>query len=155
MPTITIHPIARHEKEVTERASQNPLPQLLQTPSGLAIAEVQGTFNLPQQQLTEDETSESVSTNDTTIGQLVFPAYNSNDAQDTAWMKQVYLYVGKHQRMTGEVKKLAKPLAVLRKRRGADGENDAGTGDLEVAEIVRYKIIFANRPEPVSVEVTE
>jgi chromosome transmission fidelity protein 8 len=60
-------------------------------------------------------------------------------------MKKVYFYIGRHQRMTGEIKKLAKPLAVLRKKEGGE-EEDA----VEVVEIVRYKILFGSRPEPVS-----
>ena len=48
--------------------------------------------------------------------------------------------------MTGEIKKLAKPLAVLRKAEG-EGKED---GQVEVVEIVRYKLLFGSRPEPVS-----
>ena len=75
-------------------------------------------------------------------------------------MRRVYLYVGKHQRLTGEVKKLGRPVAVLRKRakvkktdRVIDMEVDGGpdeTGEeLEIMEIIRFKILFAGRPEPV------
>ena len=76
-------------------------------------------------------------------------------------MKKVYLYVGKHQRLTGEVKKLNKALAVLRRREHVGDEDDVGDGgteqgemgeELEIAEIVRWKILFAGRPEPVSAE---
>jgi chromosome transmission fidelity protein 8 len=71
-------------------------------------------------------------------------------------MKRVQLYVGQHQRLTGEVKKLPRPLAIIRKRprSGEDvGMNDPSSQttkeDLEVVEIVKYKLMFANRPEPV------
>ena len=77
-------------------------------------------------------------------------------------MKKVWLYVGKHQRLTGEVKKVPKALAVIRKRRGesegdemaVDGDvraggEEVGRQDLEVVEIVKYKILFSLRPEPV------
>lgn len=71
-------------------------------------------------------------------------------------MKRVYLYVGQHQRLTGEVKKLPKPLAVIRRREirtdGLEnGEVDAAGGEdeLEIVEIVRWKILFSSRPEPV------
>jgi chromosome transmission fidelity protein 8 len=75
-------------------------------------------------------------------------------------MKKVYLYVGKHQRLAGEVKILGKPVGVLRKRTTAksmDEMIDMGnekrpkdTGEeLEIVEIVRVKILFAGRPEPV------
>ena len=76
------------------------------------------------------------------------------------WTKRVYLYVGKHQRLTGEVKKLWMPVAVLRKAErakvteemnaiGEERQPEEGGDDLEIMEILRYKILFAGRPEPV------
>ena len=62
-------------------------------------------------------------------------------------MKSVHLYVGQHQRLTGEVKKLPNPVAVIRKR--DRGEAAAEGEELEIAEIVYYKVIFSSRPEPV------
>lgn len=86
----------------------------------------------------------------------MFPDYDPKDASSTAWMKHVYLYVGKHQRLTGEVKKLPKAIAVIRKRIDASGEKmdvDAEGGqqteELEIVEIVKHKILFSLRPEPV------
>lgn len=88
-------------------------------------------------------------------------------------MKKVYFYVGKHQRLTGEVKELSKPLGVMRRRvrneRGhaeVEGESmdgvesrvsngrDGGAGgdetdELEIVEVVRWKLCFSSRPEPV------
>jgi chromosome transmission fidelity protein 8 len=61
-------------------------------------------------------------------------------------MKRAYLYVGRYQRMTGEVKKLPKPIALLQKRASSSTEIE----DLEVVEIIRYKVFFKNRPEPVN-----
>ncbi len=97
---------------------------------------------------------------ETSIGRLVFPDYHPaiQDPNSTAWMKRVYLYVGKHQRLTGEVKKLPKAIAVLRKRHKEDVEGNgmvaANLGEdqaeeLEIVEIVKWKIIFSQRPEPV------
>ncbi|KAF2036321.1 hypothetical protein EK21DRAFT_45993, partial [Setomelanomma holmii] len=156
MPTIPLHPRPLNTSSPTE----NPLPHLLHTPSGLAILEVQGTFHFP---------SSTDTTGSTQVGKLVFPLYNPalNDRSDTKWMKRVYMYVGKGQRMTGECKKLAKPLGVVRKRtfgeRMGSGGNGDGDGDremggtdkegreeeLEIVEVVRYKIVFSSRPEPV------
>lgn len=49
--------------------------------------------------------------------------------------------------MTGQVKKLGKPLAVLQRRpEQTDGEGE----ELEIVEIVKYKLVFGNRPEPVN-----
>lgn len=63
-------------------------------------------------------------------------------------MKRVYLYVGRHQRLTGEVKKLAKPIGVIRRRQGG-GDDQAGEDELEIVEVVRWKVLFGGRPEPV------
>jgi len=57
-------------------------------------------------------------------------------------MKRVHLYVGLHQRLNGEVKKLPQAVAVIRKR-------DEGTDHLELVEIVYWKVVFSSRPEPV------
>lgn len=83
------------------------------------------------------------------VGKLVFPLYSPTDPpENTAWMKRVHMYVGKHQRLTGEVKKLPKPLAIIRRKPGTSEEQ--GQEELEIAEIIRHKIIFSSRPEPVS-----
>jgi hypothetical protein len=139
--------------------AQSALPQLLQTPSGLVILEVQGTLHAPVPDVSEDDTDFKAQPTQTPVGRLVFPFYNPNslDPESTSWMKRAYLYVGKHQRLTGEVKKLAKPLAVVRKRdspvMNSGAETEDGTPgafeELEIAEIVKYKILFASRPEPV------
>ncbi len=72
----------------------------------------------------------------------------------------MYLYIGKHQRLTGEAKKLGKPVAVLRKKATHEKTNgivdmERGGGseemgeELEIVEIVKFKLLFAGRPEPV------
>lgn len=129
--------------------SPSPLPELLQTPSGLAILELQGTINLPS-----DGTGEPLQGSE--VGRVEFPDYVPG-AEGSAWMKSVHMYVGQHQRLTGEVKKLPKALAVVRRRDGGGG-GDGGLGgegeegSLEVVEIVKYKLMFSNRPEPVGTE---
>lgn len=75
----------------------------------------------------------------------MFPDYSPQNPDDTKWMKRAYLYVGRYQRMTGEVKKLPRPIAVLQKRAGFSEAEE-----LEVVEIVRYKVLFKSRPEPVN-----
>jgi chromosome transmission fidelity protein 8 len=142
MPAIPLHPPNKDRYAGLGEASHS-LPQLLQTPSGLAILEIQGTVNAPS----------ALSNGSSPIGKLVFPQYDANKpTDDTSWQKRVYLYVGKHQRLTGEVKKLAKPIAVVRRRQSDTQAGDISPGDdgeLEIAEIVHYKILFAHRPEPV------
>jgi chromosome transmission fidelity protein 8 len=124
----------------------SPLPQLLQTPSGLALLELQGTINLPQE--ANGETPAGFE-----IGKLEFPDY-SPGTEGTAWMQTVHLYIGQYQRLTGEVKKLPKAIAVVRRREGqpengpGDSVEESGN-DLEVVEIVKHKLMFSSRPEPV------
>ncbi|TQS38075.1 hypothetical protein Golomagni_01457 [Golovinomyces magnicellulatus] len=149
---------------------QSPLPQLLQTPSGLAILELQGTIYLPAPNCTTDnelrenqqlprsqtENNTGLKSLEAAFGRLSFPYYDEADTNSTAWMKKVYLYVGPHQRLTGEVKKLQNALAVIRKVRNDPFEGSEDVDEieknniqLEIVEIIKYKILFSNRPEPV------
>ncbi|KAJ5779303.1 hypothetical protein N7457_007023 [Penicillium paradoxum] len=152
MPSIKLQPRCSSPAKATETASgpNNPLPALLQTPSGLALLELQGTINIPSGNEEDDHMIDSskdidpASIFETPIGKLMFPDYSVHNPDDTKWMKRAYLYVGRYQRMTGEVKKLPRPIAVLQKRRASEDE------ELEVVEIVRYKIFFKSRPEPVN-----
>ncbi|KAN0112322.1 Chromosome transmission fidelity protein 8 [Hyaloscypha variabilis] len=143
-------------------STSNPLPHVIQTKAGLALLEMQGTINLPghgdeaAMSTGEDSGEGEAKVMETPVGRLVFPDYEGDEGGD-GWMKRVYLYVGKHQRLTGEVKKLPKAIAVIRKRRVEDGDQKGGkVGDeggepdeLEVVEIIKYKILFSTRPEPV------
>jgi chromosome transmission fidelity protein 8 len=163
MSAIPIYPPQRRLAS-PQQSPLNPLPELLHTPSGLAILELQGTINLPQKEL-ESHTSglqanDNGASQETSIGRLVFPDYHptTQEPNNTAWMKRVYLYVGKHQRLTGEVKKLPKAIAVIRKKRTEETEGNSKattesgeeqTEELEVVEIVKWKILFSQRPEPV------
>ena len=189
MPSIPLYPRPNNPSPADELFStSSPLPTVLQTPSGLAILELQGTINFPMPTGSDnaDEAAESdnnttlspeddTTTVETPIGNVVFPDYvksaiagRNND--DKKWMKRVYLYVGRYQRMTGEVKELTNPIAIIRKRhKSMDTEEKDGdatmTDDvdsasveprdnvadgLEVVDIVRYKLLFKNRPEPVN-----
>lgn len=140
----TIHPQPSTITTTTTSRNTNPLPRLLHTPTGLALLEVQGTINVPS-----PDTAIA-------IGRVDFPDYKPDaltfDPDSTAWMRRVYLWVGQHQRLTGEVKKLPRAVAVVR-RRGGDGDGEGVEGedgvDLEVVEIVKWKIVFSSRPEPV------
>lgn len=156
MPSIPLHttPLVPHSAP-----QQNPLPQLLHTPSGLALLEIQGTINMPTTQaLLETETENTMETDlptshETPIGRIVFPdMLTEDDKKDPIKSKRVYLYVGKHQRLTGEVKKLVTPLGIIRRRdtslREKNGDWDGE--ELEIVDIVRWKILFSTRPEPVS-----
>jgi hypothetical protein len=182
MPSVRLHPPVASRRDAQNHIS-NPLPQLLQTPSGLAILELQGTINLPPlvgddaNWTNSDSNRDSDSTFETPIGKLMFPDYSPLNPDDTKWMKRVYLYIGKYQRMTGEVKKLAKPLAAIQRRQGRrdfrlsrdqsiqvmeESDNrdqglksessESDIDELDIVEIIKFKIIFSSRPEPVGIE---
>lgn len=146
MPAVALH----RKFSLGTSIWENPLPELLHTPAGLAILEIQGTIHA----------SCAVSTSSTPaqVGRLEFPLYQSDskNAEEGPWMKKVYLYIGKHQRLTGEIKKLAKPMVVLDKDAGeADTSHDTTAASneegphLNILAIVKHKILFSNRPEPV------
>ncbi|KAJ4126265.1 hypothetical protein NW765_002048 [Fusarium oxysporum] len=63
--------------------SSSPLPQLLQTPSGLALLELQGTINLPQ-----DANGDALG--GVQVGRLDFPDFVPG-TEGSAWMKRVHL----------------------------------------------------------------
>ncbi|KAK4198472.1 Ctf8-domain-containing protein [Triangularia verruculosa] len=140
MPTsISLHP-----PTTPLTPAPSPLPQLLRTPNGLALLELQGTINLPQ----------SDSPEPLQIGQLAFPDYIEGETKpgEGPWMKKVYMYIGQHQKLFGEVKKLPAPVAVVRKR-AASGQGqgeEEGVEELEIVEVVRWKLVFSGRPEPVT-----
>ncbi|KAF2749057.1 hypothetical protein M011DRAFT_518195 [Sporormia fimetaria CBS 119925] len=122
-------------------ATENPLPPLLHTPSGLALLDLQGTIHFPPPESTSTSSS-------SLVGKLAFPFYNPelNGESDTKWMKRVYLYVGENQRLNGEVKKLPKPFAVIRKKgsgegRGDDGGEDVSMGGTEQGEVEELEIV--------------
>ena len=142
MPIVPIHPLSESRSVGVDLST---LPQILNTPSGLAIVEIQGTvkFSAPTELRQDGAKGASFP-----IGKIVLPYYDQRESsEDTSWHKRVHLYVGKHQRLTGEVKKLTSPIVVLRRKTG-QGEVE----ELEIAEVVYYKIAFAHRPEPVGGE---
>lgn len=153
--SVALHPSTT--SSTTAGNNSNPLPQLLQTPSGLALLELQGTINLPTAEGAAADGG-SQQQQPVSIGRLDFPDYRPDsitfDPASTAWMRRVYMYVGQHQRLTGEVKKLPRAVGVVRRRQQAGGVDGGGGGDdraeeLEVVEVVKYKIVFSSRPEPV------
>jgi chromosome transmission fidelity protein 8 len=141
----------------------NPLPKVLQTPYGLALLEIQGTINFPTSDTDESTAGQQMSSDgadqEMPIGHLIFPGYSPDTeaSSSTSRTKHVYLYVGKYQRLTGEVKKLPKAIAIIRKRVNGDGggsgttsmEMDDQAEELEIVDIVKWKIMFSQRPEPV------
>src|SRR5271156_564772 len=127
MPSVALHPTSNYAafSPSNSDTKSNPLPTLLHTPSGLALLEIQGTLHAPTPSPGEHATSTVA------IGRLEFPLYDPHGNADEKWMKRVYLYVGKHQRLTGEVKKLPRAIAVLCKREKDNGIEDVMDVDMD------------------------
>lgn len=154
MPAVALHPRVDHARAVDTATS--PLPTLLQTPAGLALIEIQGTIHAPSQ-IDFPSTQDDTTTTSLQVGRLEFPLYDGRDAVEGVWMRKVYLYIGKHQRLSGEVKKLPKPLLILAKdetpARSMIDASEVGSSPqqehLNILAVIKYKILFASRPEPV------
>lgn len=137
----------------TQSLDLTDLPNVISTPAGLALLELQGTINLPDRANVSDEDAARGIERHVEIGKMTFPEYDARDTGRTGLesLGAIWMYVGKHQRLAGTVKKLPKAMAIVRRRgegQVADGE-DGVKQDLEIVEIVKYKIIFSSRPEPV------
>ena len=146
--TVTIHP-----KRDASPTSSTALPSLVQTPAGLALLELQGSFNFPEPELDDDGSPLAHPDQEPVhVGRIEFPDYDAaaraaataDPKASAAWVRRVQFYVGPNQRLTGEVKKLPRPLAVVRRQPGG------GDSDLEVVEVIHYKLLFSNRPEPMT-----
>jgi len=154
MPAVQLHP--RFDDARAVDAAPSPLPTLLQTPAGLAVIEIQGTIHAPGQ-IDFPSTQDDMSSSSLQVGRLEFPLHDGRDAEGGAWMRKVYLYIGKHQRLSGEVKKLSKPLLILAKGEtpasSMTDDSEMGNGPqqehLDILAVIKYKILFASRPEPV------
>ena len=143
MPSVPLHVASAVSNGSFNTSS--PLPNMLQTPGGLAIIEIQGSLHTP---LADDQADV------TDVGKLIFPLYDPEaSSDDVSWMRKVHLYVGRHQRLTGEVKKLGKGKCIGVVRRIEGNSTAEHEQALEIVDVVKYKILFQGRPEPVDMVV--
>ncbi|KAF2858143.1 hypothetical protein K470DRAFT_221955 [Piedraia hortae CBS 480.64] len=117
MPTISLRSLC--PSQATSATLSGSLPSVIQTKGGLALVEIQGTLHVDSGSV--QETVQEVK------GKLEFG-------------EKVYLSIG-NQRLAGEVKKLNKSIAVVRR---------CGDNELEIKDIISHKVVFTSRPEPVS-----
>lgn len=110
-PQVTVHP----PNPSRQPPSSNLLPPLIRTPSGLALLELQGSFKLSECLTFQNDSGQVL------LGKIDFPDYKPGTEEDTTWMKRVYLYVDRGMRLTGEVKKLPKAIAIVRKKEDREG----------------------------------
>ncbi|KAF8416764.1 sister chromatid cohesion protein Ctf8 [Tirmania nivea] len=178
MPTVPLHP----PTHPTTTLPDNPLPPFLHTPHGIFLLELQGTLQIEQLSSTSQPDPSSIPegyhTQRLPIGLLAFPpdafkmmpktAAQGGKRGKNGAVKEVggvLLFVGRWQKMRGEVRELGRPLGVLRRREVegdrmvGGGEGDGGNGgvqaegvqgeEVEIVDVVRWKVVFSTRPEPV------
>lgn len=135
---------------------ENPEENLISTPYGLAILEIQGELNLPNSppdstSNRDSEYMENFVKIDTIydavkFGKLVF---DDNDKSIAT------LFIGKSQRLLGKLEKLETPLAVLRI---PNDHKDASFSDnkevlneekIKIIDVIKKKLIFKQRPLPI------
>ena len=144
MPTIPLHPPPTTAPAATP--TDNPPLLLPLQNNALALLELQATLHLPP---CTSSTSPPIP-----IGHLC-PATGTAAAAGVPAVDgaRVDLCTAT-QRMTGVVRALRRPVAVVQARGGGDGDTDGDGGDadelaLQVVRVVRFKVVFAGRPEPV------
>lgn len=109
----------------------------LTTPLGNAILEIQGELVLPEEKpdgLTEEEAAKYVPLEDPNTHAIRFGKLEIEG-------NKAVLYIGKTQRLIGDIKDVQPPLALL-KFNGEDGE-------VQVKDVIKKKIIFTGRPLPI------
>jgi chromosome transmission fidelity protein 8 len=127
------------------------LPLTIQTPSGLALLDIQGTIRIGNKALTGKGglglESQSGDQEDDTgalehVGEFDFSGVMAGGSE-------VLLRVGKSQLMRGKLEKLKKPVAVLRIESDEQITTEDEVKQIDVIEIVYYKLAFATMPEHV------
>lgn len=158
MPTTKIDYSVAHD--ILNRSNGDELidnDNIISTPYGLSILEIQGELNLPQTfpQANENHKPEYLENfarvNDiyeaVRFGKLEFDPKNHAN---------VTLYIGKSQRLLGSMVDLETPLAVLRICTDDTNDvNDSSKDDsskddsIKIVDIIKKKIIFKQRPLPI------
>lgn len=135
--------ILRGEKD----ASGDRFDQLISTPYGLLMLEIQGELNLPSEVPPEtDQTGQRA--NFATVDELYHAVKFGKLDFDEKDPSKVTLFIGKSQRLLGTIVNLDTPLGVLRIPARPEGNNETGE-DIKMVDIVKKKIIFKQRPLPI------
>ena len=169
MPTATIDctPICPNN---TIEAEEGLLPRgndslsTVMTPHGLAVLEIQGELNLPDHRPVG--TTQTPQTNDSpyiTVDDIYDAVKFGHLEFDKKDESKVTLFIGKSQRLIGNIVKLDTPLGLLKiPLSGANGmnleddQNDKDKDDasestekVQMIDIVKAKMIFKHRPLPI------
>ncbi|CAI5759764.1 unnamed protein product [Candida verbasci] len=114
---------------------------IITTPYGLTLLEIQGELNLPDKVVENNENFIKVDEiyDAVKFGNLVFDQKETN---------KVILFIGNSQRLLGTIEKLNTPLGVL-KIPVKNDDNMEIEEDIKMIDIVKHKLIFKQRPLPI------
>ncbi|CAH2351561.1 chromosome transmission fidelity protein 8 [[Candida] railenensis] len=118
------------------KKNQSNSSNVISTPFGLAIIEIQGELNIPEIASSE-ENPDNLKVDDlytaVKFGKLIVDPVDDS---------KVTLFVGTSQRMLGKIVKIDPPLGVL--KINANDKNE-----MKMIDVIKKKIIFKDRPLPI------
>ncbi|AAS52848.1 AER166Cp [Eremothecium gossypii ATCC 10895] len=132
MPSVTIS--VNKLASVTEGSGK---PLTVTTELGSTIIEIQGDLQIPSQRPQEAGTDPEHRFVEHEGRDILRFGEVSYDMET----KKACMYVGRKQRLLGTVVKLDPPLGILRFR--------AETSSVELEDVIRYKLLFKDRPLPI------
>lgn len=143
-----VHSILNKEKVDADASYDN----IISTPYGLSILEIQGELNLPKSVPEDDEIASGGDyvSNFATIDSIYHAVKFGRLDFDANDHTKVTLFIGKSQRLLGNLVDLDTPLGVLRITRSYQlAESNRDDNQLKMVDIIRKKIIFKQRPLPI------
>lgn len=151
-----IMPTARLDCSLVPDIINSNSDNLIFTSYGLTLLEIQGELNLPlQYPKGKPQTPEDFEylNNFITINDIYHAVKFGNLVFDPHDDKKVTLFIGKSQRLLGNIVKLQTPLAILRIPTNRNGDDDDDMvddkEDIKIVDIVKAKLIFKQRPLPI------
>lgn len=119
------------------------LPEILRTPSGTVMLEIQGVINVGETPLIRTELDLGPQKRDFSSEEIAIGKIDLNQVTEAG--STVVLEMGKTQLLRGKVVKLGVPLAILE----VSATTENGESELPVLEVITHKAVFSTRPEPV------
>lgn len=130
MPTV---PISYNPQLVSQENN------IITTPLGLTLVEIQGVLNLPKEKIDNGEYIKVDNIHDA----IKFGQLSIDEAT-----KRATLVIGVSQRLEGNIEQLEPPLAVLKVPNKSEDTKDTAS-PISMVDIIDKKLIFRQRPLPI------
>ena len=149
-----IMPFAKLSYNFYSKEKSTTLPQLLQTPSGLILIEIQGTLHIGNQTLVSSGGFGLNNLNENKCKAELIHFLGKFDFSELE-NKNISLTIDEHQSLHGQFVKLKKPLAILRIDHLIDPHQEIRTKcdhdpiNVPLLDVIEFKVVFTSRPEPI------